>query len=66
KTPLIIAAQKGLAGATQLFLDLNVDKDAKDSSGRTALHHAVESGDEATVRLLVEKGAKQDMKDNDG
>jgi len=64
KTPLIIAAQKGLAGATRLFLDLDVDKDAKDNSGWTALHHAVENESEATVRLLVEQGAKKSITNN--
>jgi len=64
KTPLIISAQKGLEAATRLFLD--VDKDAKDTSGRTALHYAAENCDEAIVRLLVEQGAKRDIKDNKG
>ncbi|KAF8534889.1 hypothetical protein BDD12DRAFT_894788 [Trichophaea hybrida] len=55
KTPLIISAQKGLTKATRLLLDLNVDKDAKDNSGRTALHYAVENGSEAVVQLLVQR-----------
>jgi len=66
KTLLIISAQKGLAAATQLFLDQNVDKNAKDPSGRTALHYAAENCDEAIVRLLVENGAKKDIRDNKG
>jgi len=64
KTPLIISAQKGLTAATRLLLDQNVDKDAKDNSGRTALHYAGENCDEAIVRLLVEQGAKRDISDN--
>jgi len=65
KTPLIISAQKGLVAATRLFLAQNVDKDAKDNSGRTALHYSAENCDEAIVRLLVEHGAKRDILDND-
>ncbi|KAF8248602.1 hypothetical protein K440DRAFT_599937, partial [Wilcoxina mikolae CBS 423.85] len=64
KTHLIISAQKGLAGATRIFLNLNVDKDAKDNSGWTALHHAVENESEAVVRLLVEQGANTRIRDN--
>jgi len=66
KTLLIISAQKGLTAATRLFLDQNVDKDAKDNSGRTALHYAAENCDEAIVRLLVEQGAKKNINDNRG
>jgi len=64
KTPLIISAQKGLIAATRVFLDQNVDKDAKDNSGRTALHYAAENVDEAIVRLLVEQGAKKNIRDS--
>jgi len=64
KTPLIISAQKGLTAATRLLLDQNVDKDAKDNSGRTALHYAAENCDEGIVRLLVEHGAKRNISDN--
>jgi len=63
KTPLIISAKKRFKAATRLLLDQNVDKDAKDNSGRTALHYAAENCDEAIVRLLVEKGAKRDISD---
>ncbi|KAF8545001.1 ankyrin repeat-containing domain protein [Trichophaea hybrida] len=64
KTPLIISVQKGLAGATQLLLDLNDDKDTPDDSGRTALHYAAENGDESIVQLLVEQGADKRIRDN--
>jgi len=64
KTPLIISAQKGLTAATRLLLDQNIDKDAKDNSGRTALHYAAENCNEDIVRLLVEQGAKRDISDN--
>lgn len=63
KTPLMISVQKGLPGATGLILGLNVDKDAKDNSGRTALHYAVEKEDEVIVKLLVEQGATSRIPD---
>ncbi|KAF8540605.1 hypothetical protein BDD12DRAFT_980219 [Trichophaea hybrida] len=64
KTPLIISAQKGLAGATQLFLDHGIDKDAKDNSGWTALHHAAGNGWEAIVQLLMGQDANKRIRDN--
>jgi hypothetical protein len=66
KTPLIISAQKGLAGAMQLFIERNIDKDARDTSGRTALHHAAENGWEVIIRLLVQQKADTRIQDNDG
>ncbi|KAF8533656.1 hypothetical protein BDD12DRAFT_759822, partial [Trichophaea hybrida] len=63
KTPLMISVQKGLLGATRLILGLNIDKDAKDNSGRTALHYAVEREDEVIVKLLVEQGATSRIPD---
>jgi len=64
KTRLIISAQKGLMAATRLSLAQNVDKDAKDNSGRTALHYAAENCDEAIVELLLEHGADRHILDN--
>jgi len=64
KTPLIRSAQKGLIGATQLFLNKNIEKDAKDNLGRTALHYAAENGSEAIVQLLMEQRANDQIKDN--
>jgi ankyrin repeat protein len=66
KTPLIISAQKGLTGAARLFLDRNIDKDAKDNAGRTALHHATENQREAIVRLLMEQNVNIEIQDNYG
>jgi hypothetical protein len=66
KTPLIISAQKRLVAAVRVLLGQNVDKDAKDINGRTALHYAAENCDEAIVRLTVEQGAKRDISDNAG
>ncbi|KAF8534859.1 hypothetical protein BDD12DRAFT_385029 [Trichophaea hybrida] len=64
KTPLIISAQKGLVGATKLFLWGNIEKDAQDNLGRTALHYAAENGSEAIVRLLTEQKANKQILDN--
>ncbi|KAF8527275.1 hypothetical protein BDD12DRAFT_73587 [Trichophaea hybrida] len=64
KTPLIISVQKGLAGATQLLLNRDDDKDTKDDFGRTALHYAVENGDETIVQLLVQQGADKRIRNN--
>jgi hypothetical protein len=63
KMPLMISVQKGLPEATRLILGLNVDKDAQDNSGRTALHYAVEREDEVIVKLLVEQGAESRIPD---
>ena len=69
KTPLIISAQKGLPAATQLFLnrlDLNVDVNATDNIGRTALHYAAENSDEIIVGILIKSGAKKSIQDGNG
>jgi hypothetical protein len=66
KTPLIISAQKGLLEATLLFLDQNVDVNATDNIGRTALHYAAQNADEIIVRLLVDRGAKTGIQDGNG
>lgn len=39
-------------------MEKGAEIDARDSEGRTALHHAVERGHESTVRLLLELRAK--------
>ncbi|KAF8243679.1 ankyrin, partial [Wilcoxina mikolae CBS 423.85] len=39
---------------------------AKDNSGRTALHYAAENGDETIVRLLVEHEADKTIQDKRG
>ena len=69
KTPLIISAQKGLPAATVLFLghlDQNVDVDATDNIGRTALHYAAQNSDEIIVGLLIERGANRGIRDGNG
>src|SRR5207248_569371 len=46
----------------KLLLENGADVDAKDYYGWTALHIAAESGDEALVRLLLDKGADPNTK----
>jgi len=66
KTPLMISAQKRLPDATRLLLERDLDRNAQDNKGRTALHYAAENCDEAIARLLVEKGASKRQRDNNG
>ncbi|KAJ9654638.1 hypothetical protein H2201_008961, partial [Coniosporium apollinis] len=48
----------------QKYLKPGVDQ--RDSRGRTALHEAARSGNEAMVQLLLEKGADSNAKDKGG
>lgn len=43
-----------------------VDVNRKDSVGGTPLHYAAFDGNETTVRLLLQRGAKTSAKDNRG
>ena len=47
----------GLKDILAVLLEMEVDVEAKDSHGWTALHWSVRNGYEPVVRLLVEKGA---------
>ena len=49
-----------------LLIVEGADINALDNKGRSPLQLASESGDSATVRLLVENGAKLDVRDKDG
>jgi len=69
KTPLIISAQKRLPAATVLFLDhldQNVDVNATDNIGRTALHYAAQNSDEIIVGILIKRGANKSIQDRNG
>ena len=68
QTPLISAAGNKLP--TNTFVNFLLDNGAKvgccDNNGNTALHFAVECGDEALCRLLAERGVPLEAKDDEG
>lgn len=49
--------------AVKICLDLGIDVNAADGDGRTALHGAAHKGRNAVVQMLVDRGAKLDVKD---
>lgn len=64
---LALAAQHGHAEVVRLLLDAGEDPNRYNPDGNhshaTPLHQAVLAGHEAVVRLLVERGARLDIKD---
>jgi ankyrin repeat protein len=64
---LSLAAQHGQTEAVRLLLDAGEDPDRYNPEGNhphcTPLHQAVLGGHEAVVRLLVERGARLDVRD---
>jgi len=64
---LALAAQHGHVEIVRLLLDAGEDPNRYNPKGNhdhsTPLHQAVWSGHDAVVRLLVERGARLDMKD---
>ena len=56
----------GGEAVVRLLVELGADRDAKDNSGSTPLHHAARGRHEAVVRLLVELGADRDDMGNTG
>jgi hypothetical protein len=64
---LVLAAQLGHVEILRLLLDEGEDPDRYNPEGHhahsTPLHQAVWSGHEAVVRLLVERGARLDIRD---
>jgi len=65
-TPLILATSNGLAGSPLRLIEANVNLDAQDGSGSTALKHASRNGLEAVVKALIDKGANLNLADEEG
>lgn len=59
----VVAGDKS---AVKLFLAADVDVDAKDNEGMTALMWAIFKGDLTTAELLIDKGADINAKNKDG
>jgi ankyrin repeat protein len=59
---LVALAQQNQGNAVRLLLDLGADPNAMASNGRGALHEAAWSGHEDMIRLLMEKGARLDVR----
>jgi ankyrin repeat protein len=55
-----------LLDAVTLCFELGMDVNAVNSMGLTALHGAANRGSDDIIRFLVEKGARLDVKDNEG
>ena len=51
---------------TRLLLGLGSDTEARDRSGRTALHWAAQTDNETLMELLLEKGANREARNNKG
>jgi uncharacterized protein len=56
-------SQKDTLEAVRVLLDLGLDPNAQADTGRVALHGAAHKGATAVVQLLVDHGAKLDVKD---
>ncbi len=64
-TPLMLAAARGNAPFINFWLAKN-DINATNNAGQSALTQAVANNSAEIVKLLIEKGAKTDVKDGDG
>jgi ankyrin repeat protein len=64
RTRLMYAARVGAVRRVQVLLrPREVDVDAEDSEGRSALHHACAAGQTESARLLLDRGADKDKED---
>ena len=69
RTPLHLAAKRAHISIMELFIcfvDEAVELDRVDSSGRTALHHAVLSNNCTAVELISKRGADTRILDEEG
>jgi ankyrin repeat protein len=65
-TPLIWAAGQGNENTVYLLLSYNADINAQDKQGTTALMEAVTVRSVEAVRELINRGANQSIKNNNG
>ncbi|CAN0443625.1 unnamed protein product [Ectocarpus sp. 12 AP-2014] len=65
-TPLMISAQNGHGGVTQLLIDAGSDLDAVTDEGVTSLHQAADGGHSDILSMLVNAGANPDTQTYNG
>ena len=66
RTPLILAAQKGVGAAIPVLIDAGADLEARSTDGRTALAHAAAHGSSEVISLLARAGADVNTVDLQG
>jgi hypothetical protein len=62
--PVHMAAKKGQIKILEILLDRGGDINGRGSTGRSALHYAIEGSRTDAVRLFVERGANVEMPDS--
>ncbi len=63
---IVQAAWRGQQSLVQSLLTSDIDINAQDSSGYSALHRAAEEGHVPIINLLIKSGARTDLADNKG
>ncbi len=66
ETPLMKAADHGVASAVEALLRAGADPNARDEDGETALMMAADEGNIVVVKLLLAAGADIHARDKDG
>jgi len=67
RTALLVAVKAGKNEFAGFLLQQpNIDVNAQDRGGNTALHQAYVSGDKKLIQILEQRGAKKDIRNNDG
>ena len=66
ETPLIFAARRGNSSMCEILIGKGANKDAQDKWNRTSLHRANSKDHAEVVRILLECGASQNIKNNEG
>ena len=65
-TPEYVAIKNRLVAVVEALLAAGADVEARDGSGRTALHHAAEWGEVVVAELLLAAGADHEALDEHG